>query len=127
MFLINGDYKDYDNIKVTGITTQETFNKFKSIKLQTDGQYVKPDYRPTVIKNVEKIIVDELYQSGLVIPPDWTELDVSISWAGTCALHFFGLSEDYDRILVNLETGSSVGDGRIYDKYTHVLEEWVYN
>ena len=39
-FLINGDYKDYDNIKVIGITTQETFNKFKSIKLQTDGQYV---------------------------------------------------------------------------------------
>jgi len=126
-FLKNGDYKNYDNIKVTGIINQEMFNRFASIKLQTDGQYVRPDYRPTVIKNVERITVDDCYQSGLVIPSDCTELDVSISWVGDCNLHFFGLREDYDRILVDLKTDSSGGNGIVYDKYNNVLEDWVYN
>ena len=128
MFLKNGDYKNYDNIKVTGITTQKNFNKFASIKLEKDGQRVRPDYSPTVIKNVEKIIVDDCYQSGLVIPPDCKRLKVSISWAGSnCKLHFFGLREDYDRILVDLETDSSGGNETIYDKHNHVLEDWGYN
>ena len=34
-FLKNGDYKNYDNIKVTGITTQETFNKFARLSNAT--------------------------------------------------------------------------------------------
>ena len=125
-FLKNGDYKNYDNIKVTGIINQEMFNRFASINIVTDN-YVRPDYSPTVIKGVDVISVNDFFQSGLVIPPDCKRLEVSISWVGDCNLHFFGLREDYDRILVDLQTDSSGGDGIVYDKYHNVLEDWFYN
>lgn len=125
-FLKNDDYKNYDNIKVTGIINQEMFNRFASINIVTDN-YVRPDYSPTVIKGVDVISVNDFFQSGLVIPPDCKRLEVSISWVGDCNLHFFGLREDYDRILVDLQTDSSGGNGIVYDKYHNVLEEWFYN